>query len=754
MKFLNQELLKSKLQAIRSEAMSRKRILIVVALAVGLILAVTAFYRQKSAGTNTYYVAYVGRYADPIPTFDRLHELALRKYLDKLNAELSGIRFELKPFKVNNVNGSFAIYQEIQRDNRIVLVIDNSWGKDFQSVVSIVHDDKIPVININADKSVADFGNNAVFLGNDDGVPEKVTNFCTRILEHGKAIFITENNYALTDVYHKQFKNHGPVITSEIPLSSYQPNENDRVNLYRDLDAKINELQSQAKDKKALVILNTHQYWGNEIIGYIEDHYQNVLIIGGPYIINGTKYNSAHGPFDQSNKGNSLIMINFPNDAVSQKIYNDFNELKRTKGEDPMVFNDIKASLYVKRCLDAISLMRGALLDKDNNPKSAVSRNAFTDFFHNELVGKKFVGNEGELYIFDNDLMLRDERPFELHTRGKTISFSKQLNQEGIPISNIYFGIEIINVSNIDVGRKSFHADFFYWVKSDSANPDVDKYIQFRNERRQNSERDIPLYTEPESPFPNEGRPNLERDIPPKAKPDSPVYKLFKKSADFSMDVDFNKYPFDSQELRIEVEIIKPKDKIISFDNADFEDSKAKMKKANLDEWTIKDFYITVDNYITTSLHGDVFSENQTPQKFKTLNVRMPISRNSAVPIVTIILPLLMIGITAISILFVKDNSFANVGEVCVVIFLSVVTYSVGFAQLTPRSNVLTIADILFYGTFLLVLLIFLRIIFFSSSLISDSVRAWSNKRAVSIGLGASIGYLMLIVAIIIYAKS
>ncbi len=112
-----------------------------------------------------------------------------------------------------------------------------------------------------------------------------------------------------------------------------------------------------------------------------------------------------------------------------------------------------------------------------------------------------------------------------------------------------------------------------------------------------------------------------------------------------------------------------------------------------------------------------------------------------------------MIGIAAIAILFVKDTSFEHVGEVCIGIFLSIATYSIGFAQLTPRTNVLTIADILFYGTFVIVLLIFLKVIFFNSNLISDSVRNWAGHRANSIGGVALLVYVVLIGAIIIYAR-
>jgi hypothetical protein len=731
MKSISAKFLTSWAQEVLSKAKNHKRKLLLVIISIALIATIAAFYIHKMAQTRTYYIAYIGRYNTP--AFDRLHELALQKYIEELNAKLTGVRLKLREYNIDNYAGdSSKFYQEISgKSDEVVAVIDNTWGKDFQRAVNLIRDHHIPVININADKSVADYGKNAVFLGHDDNVPGKIAAFCKEVLNIKKAIFIAEQDYALTNKFRAEFA--GKFEISEIPVSTEKLDGNELVNLISRLKAKLDEQNDQSKGKpeERTVILNVHAEWGNEIIHHIETHYRNVVILGGSYIISGGKYDEAYGRFDHQNKGNSLIMLNAPSDAANRKSYIDLNDLKGTKDENPKVFEDSRSHLFVKRCLDAISLIQGAL-EKANNP-TTISRKTFIDFF-SQLAAQPHVSKEDELYIFDNNLLLSDERLFELRTKGQITSHPKQIDGLGRATSNIYFGVEIINVSNIDVDRRTFHADFFYWIKSGNDNPDI-KYI-FRNEKNPNSEQEIPIFTK-------EGEENT-------------VYKLFKRSADFSMDVNFRKYPFDTQEIKIEVEVVDPTNKLpISFDNSDsdFEKRKKKIMEFNLDEWTMDDFFISVDNFITTSFRGSLILENQKPQKFKTLNVTMQISRNPPVPVVTIILPLAMIGIAAIAILFVEDTSFEHVGEVCIGIFLSIVTYSIGFAQLTPRTNVLTIADILFYGTFVVVLLIFLKVIFFSSNLISDSVRSWASRWASLIGGVALSVYCVLFAAIIIYGK-
>lgn len=713
--------LRAILLRILSTAKDHKKTLVVAGLILASFLGVLLFQIRKARATATYYVAYIGRYQRQ--GFDKLHELALAKYIEEINGELDGVRLELKTFRNEaNFQGSQKAYEAISANPQFVVVVDNTWGKELQPIASFIREHQIPVIAINADKQTTDFSKNVVFIGHDDNVPYAVAAFSKDILPNNSVIFVTEESYALTTEFRKAFDSDALTVTT-LSISSETPGTEERNRLFENLDTKLYELQ---KDKKTpTVILNTHGSWGVEIINHIDTKHKGVTILGGPYIVNWSNARQ----FGLNKNGNGLIMLTTPSDAVINKVYLD---LKSIRHANPEVSEIVNAQLFVKRCLDATSIIRGIFNDDNTQRgKKPIVKSEFTAFFQQKLSAKEYIGKE-DLYEFDNNLLLRDEKAFEKHFQGAVFSYPKQLNSHMAVIPNVYFGIEIINISTIDTDKRLFHADFFYWLKVHKEYPDVEKLIHFRNAQDSNFQPQLLI-----------ARENLA---------DGTIYKLYKMSSDFTMEVDFTKYPLDTQELRMVVDILNPADKLrISFDHGGFEQGKKNAREFNLAEWYTKDFYVTVDNVVGNSLWGSVSLEDNAPRRFKTLNVRMPIHRHLANPFVTIVLPLVMMGIAAIASLYIGDNSFSSAGQVCVGIFLSIVTYSIAFASITPRSNVLTIADILFYGTFVTIFLVFLKVIVLNSRMMSARTRTWVVERTTLIGHVALTSYLLMIGVILVF---
>lgn len=693
------------------------RLLALAGLSLAAALCAIFFAARAYLGPKTYYVAYVGRYERQ--GFDKLHENALGKYLGELNGQMRGARLELKTFNNHGSEaGSRKVYEEISADGRFAVVIDNTWGRELQPMASFIRERQIPVIAINADRQGTDFADEAVFIGHDDDVPRKVVAFAHSVLRRGEVVFITEESYALKTEYRKELE-AVPLKVTRLSVSTNTVDTDERNRLFAELDAALDD--AQQRQAPPTVIINTHAYWGVEIINHIETKKRGVTILGGPYIVNW----SRSGQFGRNDHGNSLIMLTTPSDAVTNKVYLDLKAIRR---DDPELSDIVNAQMFVKRCLDAVSIIRGAISDgRPSRFKSKFSAQDFVAFFRDRLRSSTLTG-EYDLYEFDENLQLRSDKTFEMYTQGEVFSYPRQLDSRNQEIPNVYFGLEIINVSNIDTANRSFHVDFFYWVKFDKDYSDIERFIHFRNEK--NAENPPPIFT---------GDPR-----------DQTVYKLYKKSADFTMDVDFSRYPLDTQELDIELELINPSDSLrISFDHESFNQSKSNAGGFNLGEWHREDVYVSVDNFIGRSLRGTASVEDKSARRFRTLNVRMPIRRRLASPFVTVILPLIMMGVSAIAILYVKDNSFANIGQICVGIFLSIVTYSIAFAQIVPRSSGLTIADALFYGTFFAIFLVFLKIILINSTMVGDGARAWASRRATRIGLAALACYCLMVGLII-----
>jgi hypothetical protein len=298
------------------------------------------------------------------------------------------------------------------------------------------------------------------------------------------------------------------------------------------------------------------------------------------------------------------------------------------------------------------------------------------------------------------------------------------LNSQDREISNIHVGLDDIQISSVDIRNGSFHADFSYWLKYDAPKLDTKKYLIFRNLTKGD-----------------------EKELPQEKEGQTGIYRLFKMSGDFEMNADLKRYPLDRQEVTIELEAIYPREKLhISFDHENYKNTSTGFRVHPADEWDKIESYVTVDDVIAESFGGPASSRDKKLQKFETLNIRTIIRRPRKGAWVAIILPLCMIGLAAVGLLYVRDTAFASIGHVCVVMFLTIATYRISFAALIPNSGGLTVADKLFFGTFLTVFLVFLRAIILNSGMITERLRGWINDRTSVIGHATLIIYCVMVV--------
>ncbi|HJP93004.1 MAG TPA: hypothetical protein VJ875_13690 [Pyrinomonadaceae bacterium] len=680
---------------------------------VGVILFFLA--RNSIESRQVFYIAYVGRYSRV--GFDELHVRSVEKYLDEVNAKNPGIILKLKALSnEHSSQGSETVYQQILEDPHIVAVIDNTWGSELRSVAPLIAKSGLPVISINADKGATDFGGNAVFLGYDDQVPFRVTTFAREVLHVENPIFIGEKQYALTDIFREKFQEAG-IQAQCLPVNDFREgNESEQEKLFADLDGLL-ESWRQIHSGRPTVIVNTHGSWGLQIIKYIEAHQNNVDILGGPFIIDWANYD---GSFGRNERRNRLIIFTYPHDAVSNKVHTDLKEI-RTDGGLPEKPNEF---LFVKRSLDAVSIIRGALLYNLNlNARPSLSRQGFIDFFRTKLAGKRYAG-EYDLYIFDNDLRVADERRFEQYFRDEVHSFERQVGPKGETRSTVEVGIYNVRLTNIDPKNRSFHADFICTVISDQWGL-ADK-IYFPNARTAINHEPISSPQINGSPVSND-------------KPGKRTVERFKASGDFNMDVDLRRYPADTQQLRIQLAIKDPQ-----ADRPSLSIGQIELESDSLDEWTIEDYYVTKDVRMEVWPSVNSGLDESLPEKSETLNFRIQVSRRWEGPFVTITMPLFIIALAAIALLYIRDASFAAQGQICVGIFLGLITYSFQFAQFSPMSNALTIGDKMFYETFFIVLMVFLKVSLCNSRLISAPTKRWITRHSVLLGNVTLISYLSM----------
>ncbi|MFM7024432.1 MAG: hypothetical protein ACKOXB_15805 [Flavobacteriales bacterium] len=655
---------------------------------------------------NVKYVAYIGRYTDIKDTssvkkeskFDKLHEVTLKKYLSEL--DLPYTRLELKVFDCKKDGSiSASVYDSIAADSNIVAVIDNTWGQDIKHCVNTIREKNIPVISINADRNNGDFGANAIFTGNNDNVPLDIAAFTQKILKTGKINFISEEDYPLHENYLKVFRKKGIQVNKMFTLKGKNFCAEDSTKFYEDLTAFFT---ANPEEENTLLVVNVHVGVGNHLIDYIDRHFNHLKILGHTYILNPSHVKK----FGDKNK-NELIVISSPTDALPLKITNDINELKE---KYPEYLENPNHPMFVQRCYDAVEIIRNKF--KYEGDTFSLYKSDFLSYFHS--LKNSTIVSEHKIYEFDSLLTVIPELYFTEYSSGKLNSYPLQLNKERQVIPNLFFGMEIVDIYNIDVNSNSFTSDFYYWIKLDSTNRDAEKFIIFQNLKQNESSQELVF----------------------EKQDGSTIYKLYKVSGIFYVNCILEEYPFDEQELFIRAEILSPSNKLkVSFDQKSFSLDKNTIDKFKITEWEKTRFYVTVDNEISMGMHGDPDINQEELNEFKNIYFRLDVRRNPTTPMLEIILPLVLIGLISLSLLFMRDLTFDAMGEVSIGVFMSIVAFSISFSASTPKSNYLTRADLLFWLTFIVVFVNFMIVIVLNAMYKDDRVREL-NIRPVVLFLG------------------
>lgn len=687
-----------------------------VGLALLLLIGLLTFV-SRSPSEQELYVGFFGRVKDS--PYARIHRHALTHYMDLLSEDTPGYRFVLRPFYLdqNDALGKDEpsklkwMYETIiASDERYVMVIDNTWAKHVQAVGSVVRERKIPMLSLNADKGPTNFGGYGIFMGHSDLAPGDLVTYMNEVIQPATVGFVGEEDYWLT----KEFLNltkgpgddpHGPTLQLDFQ---------NLVATAETTDLEKGQLQEQLKawfddaPQPAVLLLNVHNDWGHEIIDYVDENLKNVTILAASYAAREGKSSA----FPRGDGGNHLILMTEPEDAVSKQVFHDAAMFRKAEPEDfEKRFN---IPFYVKRCSDAAEIMRQALLQEKQDKGSerlSVNRNLFGEYFRNHLTGKSVLGRY-DLYSFDDEGRSIPEISFVEYHEGVATSQWSQLNSRREIIPTVFFGIDLLDIGRLDPVNGRFRADFYYWVRVQSVDEipsisEIDPMSESSSNEGQPeiAGRPVSDYVH----FRNLSRENI-RTLIEGAKEGN--YRLERISGEFNVDFQLDNYPLDTQELTLELELANPFDDVrVAFDYAEFQRSRRNLDMFDIPGWEVVDYYVTVDNVISQALRGATPGELREPRKYKTLTVRIVTQRKIQSALISVALPLCTIGIAALSLLFIRDIRFNRVGDVYIGVFLSIITYSIAFSQLTPSTGVITRADYLFYLTFLAVLLVFLRFV-------------------------------------------
>lgn len=661
------------------------------------------------SGRPLRYVAYVGfNYQDSLKArtnnyTDSLHLVALEAYLAALNAKNYGAEFQLKPFQCDFKEDTIeTLYRAIAADTNVALVIDNTWGRHIRHAAETIKG-QLPVIAMSADQNQLDFGNNAVFLDPNDPQPFYLIQFIMKVLEAKRIGFVSETDYLLHERFSQLIAEYRLPCDTLVRLRQDSLRNNNELPaayaraLERDL------LREFSKPEPSVILLNTHSAYGNLVMRFLQNTrgLPRKTIIGLPGVTNISDQDLEQITRE---RGHTVIRFDNASEALPIEVHTFKKGLEKQFAA--RMFRQRNSDNSLRRCFDAMNIFETALKN------GAATRAALVTYFQKLKDRKITILNE--LYEFDSTCILKKEPTFSQTEGGKTRSSPTQINTAGTPIPNLRVGIDVIDINEIDVKKNTFDCNLLYWVIADSQYIEKEGYIDFDNISSEEA---------------NRYRIAEERD-------GNYVVRIYRISGKFLGQFETFDFPFDHHEVKIPITALSSSDKIkISFDYSRLQ-IKDKKRDFQFNDWTTNEYFVTLDNQLTNALGSldkitfDTLDRAKYLEKYKSLNVRLHVSRRPWGSIILIIVPFLMFSALPIFVLVFHRANFEEVGELIITSFLATVAYSINLTQLSPTTDSMNRAYLFLLLTLGINFFCFLYVTYFDQGRASRNASGQRVKRS------------------------
>lgn len=626
------------------------------------ILAACGLWRCQQQSQTTYAIAYVGFHVSDLKKSekrdysDQLHLAAIQYYIDELNKKYRETRYVLKTFECNFDEDQIPqIYKTIADDETIALVIDNTWGKHIVKARDIIIANNLPVLAISADRNRMDFGP-TVFLDPNDPQPLFLLHFIHDIMGQKSVGFITESDYLLHQQFEQLRCEPNCFLNFEVLADMSQSvnkagkiSQEDSLALIQKLEATVPALRD------SVILLNAHSALGNVALRYFQHHKVSPkVLIGLPGVTNLDRriLDSI------TNNGHTIITLESGSDMLPLELFS-AEQVLRSKN-DSTIFKSKTHKNQLRRCYDAMNIFESALRGRN------FGRRELAGYLKSLRYQKLLCGNE--LYEFNSDLILLREPNFtELH-KGQQRTCSQQINIYGKPIPNLQVGVDILDIGEIDIKKNAFSCNMLYWVIADSTQIKYESYIDFDNITANQAKKERIAQRE-------DGR---------------FIVRIYRVSGVFSSEFEAFDFPFDKHEIKVPISALSSSSELrINFDYSRLLGSGT--SKFKFSDWNTDRYFVTLDNKITNKLGSldkvDTTRRSFYLEKYKSLNVRLEISRRPWGALILIIFPFVMFSLLPLFMLFFHRITFDDIGELIITSFLAAVAYSINLVQLSPTTD-------------------------------------------------------------------
>lgn len=688
-----------------------------------LLIALASWYLSR---TEPLAIVYVGRYETP--GFDELQERLIKDLVDSYNHDHpGGVRLSFEKHNAKTITEPKAlsrIYLDIARRNDVLAVVDNCWGSEIKSAQLAIETVHAPILFLNGDRNGIDFGTAIgarLFLGDAEVVKDQIVPLLKRLLNPNppstaptpyldpnpvgpakakQLVFLGEHDYQLTSSFLESLRESGfqpKVIELSGSSASLAQPEVERVK-----QELMEAVGNVGPNVSKVIILNCHDAWGTALLDWIDRNLENVTVVGYESV-------SSHGfsaYFKNPTKHNKAIILGQSPRSVPDLLVALYQKQEQ---RHPAFYGQHNDLFFVRRCFVAIDLITRALIEATQRSRlssegtvevMATAHNGVRDPIAEQVneTLKKY-GNGKELRSVKSSLgILKFANGLEqgsnhivLYENGAVLSYPEQLNSENVLVPNIQFGFRDMKISDVNISTKTFHADFYFWVRCEedpvrslfpSPQPDITGAITKLFEFSDHASEGFQIGVVSTQEF------GTIKQI------------IFHISGSFYGHFNGTMYPFDQQKISVETRVSIPDDKVrITPDQYEMNPAET---EADIDGWRILDNRMTVNSRMADEILIPLEDlADRMEQQYSQARLSYTVRRKFWSPALLVFCPLALMTLASLAVLFInneeipsgKSETTEQQNELTLLCTLAVVTYLIAYATLAPRLAQPTLAD-------------------------------------------------------------
>ncbi len=264
-----------------------------------------------------------------------------------------------------------------------------------------------------------------------------------------------------------------------------------------------------------------------------------------------------------------------------------------------------------------------------------------------------------------------------------------RINNEMQRVPVLYVHLDMVRVFHVDSNDKSFEAEFFFTMRSESEVPI--EAIEFTNAYRGSNTRDPIISVRQVHEDPREPGTNA-------------VTRIYKVSGRFTFEPDLRKYPFDEQIFSISFQPTKTSTAFFLQPPSEA----IRTQSFDVDGWSVRSHYVGTTDKIIRSVSGPLSQERVIP--YYNFNYTWVMKRQVIDYILRVIVPLSCILIVAYLAVFIPRAEFNATVAIQVTALLSAI--ALYFALNQPEADDATLSDLIFVMSYAIISLMIALSIF------------------------------------------